>query len=78
MTEPSLCTPVFAHKGTVRLQFHVSANTRPPPYQHVSGRSWEAIMAQSVCALISGHGHTICRNHEGWWVACCQRSRHSQ
>ena len=23
VTEPSLCTPVFAHKGTVRLQFHV-------------------------------------------------------
>ena len=27
VTEPSLCTPVFAHKGTVRLQFHVSTNT---------------------------------------------------
>jgi acetylornithine deacetylase len=54
VTEPSLCTPVFAHKGTVRLQFHVNGVAAHSSKPHL-GKNAVVAAAQLTKALWAEH-----------------------
>ena len=54
MTEPSLCTPVFAHKGTVRLEFHINGVAAHSSKPHL-GKNALVASAQLTQALWAEH-----------------------
>ena len=54
VTEPSLCTPVYAHKGTVRLEFHVNGVAAHSSKPHL-GKNALVAAAQLTKALYAEH-----------------------
>eukprot|EP01044_Picomonas_judraskeda_P009131 COSAG03_NODE_1092_length_4831_cov_17.559594_6_plen_316_part_00 len=54
VTEPSLCTPVYAHKGTVRLEFHINGVAAHSSKPHL-GKNALVASAQLTQALWAEH-----------------------